>query len=61
MKDQRSAYEHLLKYGLSRHYWNEYVFEGYSNHRNDIILLVGFPDIALSRPHSEESQRKRQR
>jgi len=58
-KDQRVAYEHLLKYGLSRHYWNEYVFEGYVNHQHDMILLEGFPDIALSRPLSEESQRQR--
>jgi len=55
-KDQRTAYEHLLKYGLSRHYWNEYVFEGYVNHQHDMILLEGFPDIALSRPLSRESQ-----
>jgi len=58
-KDQRSAYEHLLKYGLNRHYWNEYVFESYSNYQKEMILLVGFPDIAMSRPHSSEYQRPR--
>ena len=45
-KDQRSAYEYLLKYGLNRHYWNEYVSESYSNYRSDMVLLVGFPDKA---------------
>jgi hypothetical protein len=58
-KDQRTAYEHLLKYGLSRHYWNEYVFESYSNHRNEMIMLVGLPDAAITRPHSPEYQRPR--
>lgn len=61
IKDQQAAYEHLLKYGLSRHYWNEYIFEGYVNYQHDMILLAGFPDIALSRPLSEESQRQRRR
>jgi hypothetical protein len=58
-KDRRIAYEHLLKYGLDRHYWNEYIFESYSNHQHDAILLVGFPDVAESRPHSIENQRQK--
>ncbi len=58
-KNPRVAYKHLLKYGLSKHYWNEYVFESYSNHRNEMILLVGFPDAAKTRPHSPEYQRPR--
>ena len=66
IKDQIAAYEFLMKYGLSRqqmnyrspgmHFWNEYVFEGYVNHQDDMIMLAGYPDIALSRPHSKESQ-----
>lgn len=66
IKDQVAAYEFLMKYGLSgqqinyrrssMHYWNEYVFEGYVNHQDNMILLAGYPDIALSRPHSKESQ-----
>ena len=69
IKDTVAAYEHFMKYGLSRkimgyerpgmHYWNEYIFEGYVNYRNDMINLAGFPDIALSRPHSSESQKLR--
>ena len=53
--DKNRAYEFLMKFGLSRHYWNEYIFEGYVNHQDDMVLLAGFPDIALSRPHSDEN------
>jgi hypothetical protein len=56
--DKKSAYEFLMKYGLNRHYWNEYIFEGYVNHREDMILLAGFPDDPLSRPHSRENEDK---
>ena len=69
MKEPAAAYEFLLKYGLSRqqanyrhpgmHYWNEYIFEGYVSYRDDMILLAGYPDIALSRPHSRESRELR--
>jgi hypothetical protein len=66
IKDPVAAYEFFMKYGLNRqqmtyprpgmHYWNEYIFEGYVNHRDNMITLAGYPDIALSRPHSKESQ-----
>ena len=53
--DNSAAYEHLMKYGLNRHYWNEYIFEAYVNHVREAIFLTGFPDLPLSRPHSKES------
>ena len=66
IKDPVAAYEWFMKYGLSRqemnyrrpgmHYWNEYVFEGYLNHQDDMIMLAGYPDIPLTRPQSKESQ-----
>jgi hypothetical protein len=56
--DKNRAYEFLMKFGLSRHYWNEYIFEGYVNHQDDMVLLAGFPDIALSRPHSDENSER---
>jgi hypothetical protein len=66
IKDPIAAYEFFMKYGLSSqqmnyrrpgmYYWNEYVFEGYVNHQNDMIILAGYPDIPLSRPQSKESQ-----
>jgi hypothetical protein len=58
-KNDIAGYEELMKYGSSRHYWNEYIFEAYVNHTQEAILLTGFPDIPLSRPHSRESSRKR--
>ena len=50
--DAGNAYAHLLKYGLSRNYWSEYVLEAYVNHRHDMIMLAGFPDVPSSRPHA---------
>lgn len=51
-KDPKVAYEYLMKFGLQANYWPEYVFEGYVNHREDVIYLRGLPDVAESRPHS---------
>lgn len=53
-----AAYEYLMKYGLSRNYWNEYVFAAYRNHRHDVILLDGWPDIPESLPHTPEGRVK---
>lgn len=52
IEEARDAYAHLMKYGLSLHYWNEYVMEAYLNHRSDMIMLAGLPDEPASRPHS---------
>ena len=52
------AYENLMKHGLSRNYWNEFVFLSYRNHQHDMIFLEGFPDIPSSMPHTEEGRRK---
>jgi hypothetical protein len=54
-----SAYGHLMKYGLSRNYWNEYIFLSYRNHRHDMILLEGIPDIPVSLPHTKEGRERR--
>jgi hypothetical protein len=50
--DELIAYQTLMKHGLDRAYWNEYIFEAYVNHQNDAIFLAGVPDIDTSRPHS---------
>jgi len=55
--EKELAYEYLMKYGLSRNYWNEYVFLSYRNHQHNMILLEGFPDIPSSLPHSKEGER----
>jgi hypothetical protein len=48
-------YKHHMKYGPTRGYWNDYVFEAYVNHQADAIYLAGLPDVPESRPHSEIS------
>lgn len=45
--------ERHMKYGPSRSYWNEFVFEGYVNYTTQAVLLAGLPDVPESRPHSE--------
>lgn len=47
-----AAYERHMKFGPTRDYWNEFVFEAYVNHRSDVIFLKGLPDVPESRPHS---------
>ena len=50
--DRKQAYENLMKYGLSKNYWNEYIFLSYRNYKENMILLEGFPDISSSLPHA---------
>ena len=50
-------YEGHMKYGPTREYWNDYVFEAYVNHQADAIYVAGLPDVPESRPHSEMSER----
>ena len=47
-----AAYEQHMKWGSTRDYWTEFVFEAYVNHRADAIFLRGLPDVPDSRPHS---------
>ncbi|MCK5689149.1 hypothetical protein KAI87_07760 [Myxococcota bacterium] len=47
-----ATYEHHMKFGPTRDYWSEFVFEAYFNHRPDAIFLSGLPDIPESLPHS---------
>jgi hypothetical protein len=53
IEDKKRSYEVLMKYGINRHYWNEYILEAYASHKDDMVLLAGFPDISSSRPHSK--------
>ncbi len=52
------AVERHMKFGPSRNYWNEFVFEGYINHRSEAIFIAGLPDIPESRPHSPAYRRR---
>jgi hypothetical protein len=36
-------YERHMKYGPTREYWNDFVFEAYVNHRTEAIYLAGLP------------------
>jgi hypothetical protein len=47
-----ATYERHMKFGPTRAFWNEFVFEAYVNHRQDVIFLAGLPDVPESRPHS---------
>lgn len=51
------GYERHMKYGPTREYWNDFVFEAYVNHRTEAIYLAGLPDIPASRPHSRVNAR----
>lgn len=51
-------YERHLKYGATRSYWNEYIFEAYVNHRTEVIYLAGVPDVPESRPHSRVNEER---
>jgi hypothetical protein len=53
--DRIRAYEKLMKYGLNRHYWNEYIFTGYANYTDHVVYLAGIPDLPDSLPHSEKN------
>jgi hypothetical protein len=56
-RSRTEALERHLKWGPSRRYWTEFVFEGYVNHRPGAIYLQGLPDVPESRPHSRECVR----
>jgi hypothetical protein len=58
LKEPVPAYEHLMKHGLGKNYWNEYIFLAYVNHKTEMILLAGFPDVPTSLPHSPEGQKR---
>lgn len=50
--DRIAAYAQHMKFGPTRDYWSEFVFEAYVNHRFDVIFLRGLPDVPESQPCS---------
>lgn len=56
MANHTEAYGQLLKYGLSRTYWNDYLMDAYVNHRVNVIMLAGIPDVPASLPQSREHE-----
>lgn len=54
VQEPEKAYYLFMKYGLSKHYWLEYVFLAYINYQENMIRLTGFPDKAETLPHSPQ-------
>lgn len=52
VEDGDQRLHELLKYGLSVHHWNEFVFQAYHHHQYDAIFLAGLPDVKGSLPHA---------
>lgn len=42
----------LLKFGLGKNYWNEFVFTAYHHHQANAIFLTGIPDLKATLPHA---------
>ena len=57
LQNRIAGYEHHMKFGPTRNYWSEFVFEAYVSHRTEAILLAGLPDVPESRPHSRINSR----
>ncbi len=49
------GYEKLMKYGLNRYYWNEFIFQGYANYTDHVVYLTGIPDQPHTLPHHEDN------
>jgi len=58
IENKNEAYEFLMKYGLNTNYWNEYIFQAYSNSTQNAIFLTGIPDLPDTLPHSPENSFK---
>ena len=52
VEDDDQRLHELLKYGLSVHHWNEFVFQAYHHHQHDAVFLAGLPDVKDSLPHA---------
>jgi hypothetical protein len=49
---EADALYRLLKFGLGKNYWNEFVFLAYHHHQVDAIFLSGIPDMKATLPHA---------
>lgn len=49
------GYEKLMKYGLNRYYWNEFIFQGYASYTDHAVYLTGIPDQPQTLPHFEDN------
>jgi hypothetical protein len=51
IRDPAHAYHLFMKYGLSEHYWLEYIFLGFVDYTDHLIVMTGFPDRPETLPH----------
>jgi hypothetical protein len=51
-RSETDALHQLLKFGLSKNYWNEFVFLAYHHHQFDAIFLAGILDMRATLPHA---------
>ncbi len=49
---EAEAVDQLMKCGLSKNYWNEFVLLAYHHHQADAIFLSGIPDLKATLPHA---------
>jgi hypothetical protein len=49
---EADALHQLLKFGLGKNYWNEFVFLAYHHHQAVAIFLSGIPDMKATLPHA---------
>ncbi|MGA6926763.1 MAG: hypothetical protein WBY88_13830 [Desulfosarcina sp.] len=52
IKEPVPAYEKLMKTGLARNYWNEFIIDGFVTSMAEMIMLAGYPDVRASLPHA---------
>ena len=50
--NEAQAIGRLMKFGLRKNYWNEFVFRAYHHHQLDAIYLAGLPDLNSTLPHA---------
>lgn len=51
-RSETDALHLLLKFGLGKNYWNEFVFLAYDHHQFDANFLAGVPDMKATLPHA---------
>jgi len=51
-RSETDALHQLLKFGLGKNHWNEFVFLAYHHHQFDAIFLTGLPDMKATLPHA---------
>lgn len=56
--DTATDLHEFLKYGPDKHYWLEFIMEGYAGHQKEAVFLTGIPDIKSTLPHAGSGHNK---